>query len=236
MKDTHQLSHYIASLIGHEPSSYPLLYEALTHKSYAMEQNIWVKHNQRLEFLGDSILWLIIADKLYQEYTDFDEAQLTLYKVSLVREETLFRAAKNIGLDKRIIMGIGEEKKSSRDNPSIVGDALEALIGYIYRDFWINIAKEFVLAYIYPLKDTMELLWSKGRKSLLQEELQSSYKQLPTYEDFEIERNDAVNYVLYGSKVKLNDQILGTGSGSNKKKAQEDAAKNALENGLCKRE
>ena len=236
MKNIKQLSEYTVSLMGHEPHDYVLLYEAFTHKSYAMEQSKPIKHNQRLEFLGDSVLGLLIADQLYQDHSEFDESQLTLYKVSLVREETLFIAAKSIWLDQQIIMGVGEERKSSRNNPSIVGDALEAFIGYIYLDFWIDRAKKFILDYIYPLKHTIELLGSKGRKSLLQEELQSSHKKLPVYEDFEIERNDALNYVLYGSRVKLDDQLLATGRWSNKKKAQEDAAKNALENGLWKRE
>jgi len=91
-------------------------------------------HNQRLEFLGDSVLGLVIASELYKDHADFDEAQLTLWKISLVREENLYDVAKEIGLHNIILIGKGEEKKQGRDNPAILGDCLEALIGYVYLD------------------------------------------------------------------------------------------------------
>lgn len=225
----HQLITYITDLIGQKPSHISLLQEAFTHKSYAVEQKKKLSHNQRLEFLGDSILWLIIANQLYQDHPDFDEAQLTLYKISLVREECLYHVAKKIGVDQYIIMWLGEQKKDGRDNPAIVWDAMEALIGYIYLDFGFDIVKKFVLDYLYTQKDSLTLLWSKWRKSLLQEHLQWLYKKLPHYVDEEIERDDTRNHILYKSTVILDNQILGVGYGTNKKKAQEDAAKQIME-------
>lgn len=223
---------FIIDLIGYKPHHSWLYLESLTHKSYAKEQSKAVAHNQRLEFLGDSVLGLVIAGALYQDHPDYDEAQLTLFKISLVREECLYQVAKHIHLDRIIVIWIGEEKKWWRDNPAILGDGLEALIGYIYLDFWFDVARKFVLDYVYSQKSKIELVGSKSRKSLLQEHIQWLYKVLPVYIDTEHERDDARNYIIYKSTVMLDNQILAVGYGTNKKKAQEDAAKQAMETRL----
>jgi ribonuclease-3 len=206
-----------------------LLMEALTHTSYATESVKPIPNNQRLEFLGDSILGMTIATQLYLDNPHFDEAQMTLYKISLVREECLYEVGKSIGLDKVIFIGKGEERKEGRNNPSIVWDAVEALIGYIYLEFGIKTVSQFILKHVYSKKDTITLAWTKGYKSLLQEKIQSVYKKLPVYTEEIIEKDDKLNYVKYKSTVLLGDKELGVGYGTSKKKAQEDAAKNALE-------
>jgi ribonuclease-3 len=228
MKNAHQ---FIVSLLQNKDVTIDqsLLHQALTHKSYAVETTGIMRHNQRLEFLGDSVLGLIIANQLYLDHTNFDEAQLTLWKISLVREETLFDVAKEIDLDKHILIGKGEDRKWGRDNPAILWDALEALIGYIYVDLWYEIVRQFVLDHVYSKKNTIHLVWSKGWKSLLQEKLQELYKQLPIYHDEEVSRNDKTNFVEYQSTVYLEDRKLGEGRWSNKKKAQEEAARDAYE-------
>ncbi|MFA7284861.1 MAG: ribonuclease III [Candidatus Absconditabacterales bacterium] len=206
-----------------------LLLEALTHKSFATESTRPMLHNQRLEFLGDSVLGLVIASELYKDHADFDEAQLTLWKISLVREENLYDVAKEIGLHNIILIGKGEEKKQGRDNPAILGDCLEALIGYVYLDLGFEAAATFVLQYVYSKKHTIALVGSKSWKSLLQEKLQAQYKQLPVYINEEMERDDKLNYVKYKSTVVLGDKRLGVGYGSSKKRAEEEAAKLIVE-------
>jgi ribonuclease-3 len=220
---------YLQELVGKKPQNLALLTEALTHKSYETEHANIKVHNQRLEFLGDSVLGLIIANQLYTDHPDFDEAQMTLWKISLIREETLYEVAKEIWLDEHIMIGKWEERKSWRDNPAILGDALEALIAYVYLDFGYETATDFVLKYIYGKKHSIALMGSKSWKSLLQEKLQCEFKQLPVYINEEVERDDKTNYVKYKSTVVLGEKILGIGFGLNKKKAEDDAAKNCIQ-------
>lgn len=225
----HGLVEYIHTILpGYKVNDSALLLEAFTHKSFSTEASRPTPHNQRLEFLWDSVLGLIIAAQLYHDHPDFDEAQLTLRKISLVREENLYDVAKEIGIHALILIGKWEEKKQGRDNPAILGDCLEAFIGYIYLDLWFEAAKMFVLQYVYQKKNTMALVWSKSYKSLLQERLQADYKQLPVYINEEIERDDKLNYVQYKSTVVLGDKILWVGYGSSKKKAEEEAAKSII--------
>ena len=108
-----KLLSYTSSLLGLSTkiANEHLLLEAFTHKSYAIEHPEVIAHNQRLEFLGDSVLGLVVAGELYKDHPDFDEAQLTLWKISLVREENLFEVAKEIGLDQIILIWKGEERK-----------------------------------------------------------------------------------------------------------------------------
>lgn len=222
---------FVSWLISNLPDkvNLPLLYESLTHKSYAIEQKKPVLHNQRLEFLGDSILGLIIAHALYVDFPDFDEAQMTLWKISLVREENLYDVCKDIQLNEYLLLWAGEERKGWKDNPAILADALEAFIWYIYLDLGFEAAKEFVMKYVYVKKETIILVGNKSWKSLLQERIQWDHKTLPIYITEESERDDSQNYVLYKSTAKLWEKILWIGFGVNKKKAEEDAAKNSLE-------
>lgn len=220
---------YVQKIIWSTPTDKKRMLEAFTHKSYSAEQIQDTPNNQRLEFLGDSVLGLVVADQLYQDYPHYSEAEMTLRKISLIREETLCMVAKEIGLDMTILIGKWEEKKGGRSNPAILGDSLEALIGYLYIDFGYDVVQRFIVENIYSKKDSIQLAWSKPRKSLLQEKLQDLYKQLPLYRDEEIFRDDKKNLVEYKSTVYLWDQILGVGYGTNKKKAQEDAAKHCLD-------
>ena len=232
MITTKAVIQFIHTVVPDSPEdlNIPLLMEALTHTSYATESPKPIPDNQRLEFLGDSVLGMTIATQLYLDNPHFNEAQMTLYKISLVREECLYEVGKSIGLDKVIFIGKWEERKNGRDNAAILGDAVEALMGYIYLEFGIKTVSQFILKHIYSKKDTIELAGTKGYKSLLQEKIQSTHKKLPTYTEEIIEKDDKLNYVKYRSTVFLDDKDLGIGYGTNKKKAQEDAAKNALDN------
>ena len=206
-----------------------LLIQTFVNKTYSADKKN-IPHNQRLEFLGDAILGQIISYQLYLDHPIFEESDLTLRKIWLIREETLAKVARNIWLDRMILLGNGEEKKWWRDNNSILCDSVEAVIGYLYIDLWYEIAKAFVIKYIYSELPNIDLLDTKSYKWLLQELIQSKYKQLPIYKDEEIERDDKANYIKYSSKVIIDSKIIWSWYGTSKKKAQEDAAKDAYNN------
>ncbi len=205
-----------------------LLLQTFVNKTYSADNNN-IPHNQRLEFLGDAILGQIISYQLYKNFEKFEESDMTLRKIWLVREETLSKVAKKIWLDKMILLGNGEEKKWWRDNSSILCDSIEAVIGYLYIDLWYEVAKEFIIKYIYSELDNLDLMDTKSYKWLLQELIQSKYKKLPTYIEEEIERDDKINYIKYKANVLIHDKIIWSWYGTSKKKAQEDAAKSAYE-------
>ena len=127
-----------------------LLIQAFIHKSFAADYKNLTDHNERLEFMWDAILGAIISKLLYIQYPQMSEAELTLYKIALVREETLAKVAREIHLDKMLFISKGEEKSEWRKKDTIVADWLEALIWYIYIDLWIDKTEKFISKYIYP--------------------------------------------------------------------------------------
>ena len=202
---------------------------AFVHKSYAMDYTQELHHNERLEFLGDTILGAAIADKLYTNYPNDTEAQLTLYKITLVREETLALVAKEIKLGEYIFISNGEEKMNGREKLSILSDCLEALIWYIYHDLWYEEAFKFIIRHIYKKMECVEdLMPIKSYKSRVQELIQKEFKLLPTYKDEETKVDKTWNITQFTSHLSINDTLLSTGTGTSKKKAQEDAAKNYI--------
>lgn len=207
-------------------ADHDLLYQAFVNKTYSADKKN-LPHNQRLEFLGDAVLWQIISYQLYQDFPSFEESDLTLRKIWLVREETLAKIAKKIWLDKMILLGNWEEKKWWRDNSSILCDSVESIIWYIYIDLWYNQVRDFVIKYIYSELPNLDLLDTKSYRWLLQELIQSKYKKLPIYEEIEVERDDKKNYVKYRSQIYVDNNIIWSWYGTSKKKSQEDAAKNA---------
>lgn len=221
---------YLSSLdLSVEHISQPdLLKTALTHKSYAADFIADHPHNERLEFLGDSVLWLAINDLLYRELNDSEDI-LTLYKISLVRQDTLALVARQIGLDQHIIIGNGEERKWGRNNDAILSDCMEALLWWIYLDLGRESAYDFIHTHIYTLKDNLQVWPIKSYKSLIQEHVQSQHKTLPEYTDRELSRNDHRNEVIYETTIIINGEVAWVGTGSSKRKAQEEAAKEAYE-------
>lgn len=210
--------------IGYEFKDRKLLKRALTHSSYANEKGTGLD-NERLEFLGDSVLGFITAEHLFEHFKNKAEGDLTKKRAYAVCEKTLFEYAKKIGLGDMIFLGKGEEHTGGRTRPSVVSDAFEALIAAIYLDGGMEKAKAFVLPFIeIASEETPEF---KDYKSMLQEVLQKN----PT-EKFE--------YVLVGEdgpdhnkqftvEVLLNSNVIGRGKGSSKKRAEQAAAKSALE-------
>lgn len=202
---------------------------SFVHKSYASDFKEPYNHNERLEFVGDAVLWSVIAKSLFLSFPQMQESSMTLYKIALVREETLAIVAKKIWLNQCIFISKGEEKNNGRHKPSIISDALEALIGYIFIDLGYAEAEKFVQTYVYPEIQKIQNMPVKSYKTMAQEKIQKLYKTLPIYTDYEAEIDDKGNVLLYRSEISVEESVLATGTWTNKKKAQEDAAKNYYE-------
>ena len=201
----------------------------MIHKSFAADfrKSDAVPHNERLEFLGDSILWAHIASFLWSDYPDYAESKLTLMKITLVKESTLADMARKIGLWQQIMVGNGEEQTWWRDKNSVLSDCLEALIGYIRVVWGIEDTEKFVYDHIY-VHYSDDLLPQKTSKSLLQERCQKKYQVVPEYLIEEIEVSQNGNVELFKATVMINGEIYASADASSKKKAHEEAAKRSL--------
>lgn len=209
--------------------NYNLLVQSLTHKSYAADFSTQVPHNERLEFAGDAILGSIIATLLFVNHPEKSEADMTLYKIALVREEMLSLVAKNIGIDAVVLISKGEERSYGRQKDAILSDTLEAFIAYLAIDAWYDTAYDFVNRYVYSQIGTLSSLTVVSYKTQIQERSQKKYQELPVYIDSIHEQSDTGNVVIYRADIQINGKDIAYGYGPSKKKAQEDAAKNALE-------
>jgi ribonuclease-3 len=173
------------------------------------------------------VLGSAIATLLWHHHNDKTEAEMTLYKIALVREETLALVAKNIGIGDIVLISKGEEKSDGRNKASILSDTLEAFIGYIAIDMGYATAYTFIQQWIYSHIDRLQAGDVKSNKTKLQEYIQKSDKIIPHYVDH-IQDSSNNNVLMYRSDVFAGSQLLGSGYGTSKKKAQDDAASNAL--------
>ena len=204
-----------------------LLAEALTHPSLAYETQGPHFDNQRLEFLGDAVLQLILTRELFQTFPHLNEGTLTKLRSQLVSRPALQRYAQDIGLGEFLLMGKGEEISGGRSRPSTLADALEALVGAIYLDSDLAAAKRFVLslchAEIRNLDHNPDSLNPKGQ---LQEILQTEGAPSPVYTIVAQEGPDHCKSFL--ARVDWEGHTLGSGSGNSKKQAETNAAREAL--------
>lgn len=207
-----------------------LLLQALTHKTFAADYNDreCIEHNERLEFLWDSILWAHVASFLYKTYPQHPESQLTLLKIYLVKEATLAIIARRIWLWEQIFLGNWEEKSGGRDKDSILSDALEAFIAYLFLQWGESIAEVFIHAHVIPMIEEQPLP-TKSFKSKLQEYVQKHYQQLPEYTIVEKDVEESGNVLLYEAAVSVQWKHCWRWVGASKKKAQESAAQQAFE-------
>ena len=194
------------------------------HKSYAADFKVITSHNERLEFLGDSILWACVAKLLFLKHPEMSESTMTLYKIALVREETLALAAKKIWLNQQLFISKWEENNNWREKETILWDAFEALLWYLYIDFGPDEVLNFVEKYLYPFMDNISTHPVKSYKTLVQEIVQRNIKQIPTYRETEAEVDKKWNVLLYKSELFINNEKVAEWTGINKKKAQEAAA------------
>ena len=212
-------------IIGYSFKKKNLLKTALTHSSYANEQGGDLKYNERLEFLGDSVLGIITAEYLFKNHKDFPEGELTKVRAALVCEKALFEFAKQIHLGEFLFLGKGELHTGGRNRPSILADAFEALIAAIYLDGGMKQAKSFVLRFITTAQEqAIEL--NTDYKTKLQEIIQKNPEERIEYATIgETGPDHDKRFIVV---VKLNSNIIGRGEGRSKKQAEQFAAREAL--------
>jgi len=213
----------IQTILDYQFKHLDLLEQALTHRSYSRNNN-----NERLEFLGDSVLNLVISQHIYQRQPEADEGELSRIRSSLVKQEALARVARDIGLGDFIYLGGGELKSGGFRRSSILSDTLEAIIGAIYLDSGFESAQTTVLFlyrdYLRALPDTDTL---KDAKTRLQEYLQSRQFDLPKYTVTKTTGKSHDQVFTVTCSVELL-QLQSSGTGSSRKKAEQEAAKKTL--------
>lgn len=211
--------------IGYHFQNRALLDMALCHSSYANEHKIpRSKNNERLEYLGDAVLELVVSDFLYHTKEDVPEGKLTRLRASIVCEPTLYLCAKQFDLGAYLYLGKGEDATGGRKRPSIVSDAMEALIGAIYLDGGFTSAKEFIHRFILQNIDHLQLFFDS--KTILQELIQQLYHTEVTYE--ELGESGPDHNKTFDVQVLQGGQILAKGSGHTKKAAEQEAAYQAI--------
>ena len=211
--------------IGYHFKNPQLLSRALTHSSYANEYNLAAGDNERLEFLGDSVLGFITAEYLFSNHRDFPEGELTKLRAYAVCETSLYSYAQEIELGKYLKLGKGEERTGGRERPSVLSDAFEAVIAAIYLDGGIDEAKKFVLRFVVPYVEAKPTF--KDYKTMLQEVVQQNHGEALEY--VLVSESGPDHNKRFEIEVHLNSNVLGRGVGGSKKKAEQNAAKEALE-------
>jgi len=206
-----------------------LLEQALVHSSYLNENpDFGLPSNERLEFLGDAILDFIVAERLYREFPKLPEGELTEIRASLVCRETLAEIASSLKIGDWLLLGQGEETSGGRTRQSNLANAMEALIGAIYLDQGLAKTRKFVLRQLKPfLKRVKYGEISPNYKALLQELIQSKEHLTPTYHLVAATGPDHDKQFIV--EVLVESEILGQGTGRNKKTAEMQAAKSAWE-------
>ncbi len=198
---------------------------AFVHKSFAADYKKKYEHNERLEFLGDGILWAVINKFLYIDHPDLPESRLTLYKIAFVREEMLAEVARDIDLGKHLFISNGEEKMWGRTKDSLLSDALEAIIGAIFLDLGIEQVEQFIKRHLYIKFEKINTDPVKSYKTMIQELVQKRHKALPEYRDTPEETSATWNVTKYKSEIFVIEDKQSEGFWPSKKKAQEAAAK-----------
>jgi len=216
----------IQKVMGFDFENLSLLYRALCHTSYVHEKNQVsenIKSNERLEFLGDAIVGLIIVEELFKRYPDTAEGDLSKAKAVLASETVLSRVAKKIDLGRYLFLGRGELHSGGRNRDSILADAVEALCGALFLDRGLDYVRDFLLEVISPyIKEVMdEKLWI-DYKTKLQEITQSEYKLLPEYHLLEV--SGPPHNPLFIMEVMIMNRTYGIGKGKTKKEAEQEAA------------
>lgn len=214
--------------IGVEFRSKLLLETALTHRSYLNEHRSVQEHNERLEFLGDAVLELIVSDFLYTKYPQRAEGELTSFRSALVKTDSLAQTARNLEIGKYIRLSKGEEDSGGREKDYLLANAFEAVLGAIYLDKGYDTCKTFISRTLIPkIEEIVEYRLDIDNKTKIQELAQSVHKTTPTYEVVKEEGPD--HDKIFTVVVKLENKIVGQGTGSSKQKAEEQAAKEGIE-------
>ena len=217
---------------GHQFKNINLLKEALTHRSYLNENPSWGKdflssHNERLEFLGDAVLELIVTEVLFKDYPNSAEGELTSIRSALVNYQMLADVSREIVLSDYILLSRGEAKDTGKARDVILANAFESLIGAIYLDGGYEAAGKFINSFVMKrVAEVMEKELYRDPKSFLQEIIQEKMKITPTYDVISEKGPDHAKVFRVG--VYFGDQLITEGEGLSKQEAEVEAAKNAL--------
>jgi len=211
--------------INYDFKNKALLREALTHRTYAVENSLSYD-NQRLEFLGDAVLEIILSEYLFQLYPEAQEGELTKMRSAMVNQNSLATLARNIELGAFMITGKGEKESGGSDRASTLSDLFEALIGAIYLDANLKTVKEFILELVKKeFPEPQELLLDLNPKGILQEYSQKKWNEPPVYNILSVNGPD--HAPVFTVEVTV-DQTSTSGTASSRKQAEIEAAKNAI--------
>lgn len=214
-------------VIGYKFRNRKLLSQALSHSSYANEKKRPGGSNERLEFLGDSVLSIVVSSYLYENLTNVAEGELTKLRASLVCEKSLHKFAQQIELGKYLLLGKGEENTGGRERPSILADAFEAVIAAIYIDGGLEAAAKHILRFLPEDIEHQKKPAFNDFKTILQEVVQKNPEEKVEYILVSEEGPD--HNKSFVVEVFLNSNVIGKGRGKSKKEAEQMAAREALE-------
>jgi ribonuclease-3 len=205
-----------------------LLTEALTHRSYLNEFPDWrLPHNERLEYLGDAVLELIVSEELFQKFPKYPEGQLTVLRAALVNYQTMAKIAEEVGLEDFILMSRGERKDTGKAREVILANAIEAVIGAMYLDQGLEKTRSFVKKFVMVhLDEVLKTRSYRDAKSELQEKIQETMRLTPNYKM--IEESGPAHRRVFKMGVYFGDKLITEGEGASKQEAELEAAKNAL--------
>ncbi|MDR0946286.1 MAG: ribonuclease III [Ruminococcus sp.] len=213
--------------IGYTFKNKKLLENALSHSSYANEKS--TRSNERLEFLGDSVLSLIVSEELFKRYKGITEGDLSKIRAALVCESSLNDFAAKISLPEAMLLGIGEERRGGRGKPSMIADAFEAVLAAIYLDAGFETAKKYLLPFL-PKDPEKAVLTNSciktDYKTIFQEIIQGNREERITYHI--VSEEGPPHNRIFKAEIRLNSNVLATGEGRSKKSAEQEAAKEAL--------
>lgn len=200
--------------------------EAFTHASYANESHFVHKDYERLEFMGDAVLQLFVSEFLFQLFLDVPEGTLTTLRSKLVREESLARFSKELGLGELLYLGVGEEKSGGRTRESVLANIFESFIGALYLDCGKDEVLKILEQTIFKHVNDLDYDDITDYKTTLQELIQADQRRTVTYEL--LETSGPSNAPEFKVAVMMDDMCLGVGKGTSKKRAEQQAAKDAL--------
>ena len=204
-----------------------LLEQAFTHRSYLNEVKKRVESNERLEFLGDSILSFLVSSHIYKLYPSFQEGELTNLRSLLINTHMLYEVAKELDLGTHLLLSKGEEASGGRENKTLLANTFEALTGALFLDQGLDRTKRFIEEVLFTRIHKIQEQGLKDPKSLLQEIIQERNKIAPSYKIINEEGPDHAK--LYTIGVYIKEKLLSLGVGSSKQEAEKNAAKKALD-------
>ncbi|WP_041138567.1 ribonuclease III [Beduini massiliensis] len=200
--------------------------EAFTHASYVNERREMINDYERLEFMGDAVLQLYVSDFLFKKFPNESEGQLTTHRAKLVREESLARFARELGIGEVLFLGVGEEKNGGRDRESVLANVYESFIGAVYLDVGSKYARKILEETIYKHANDLDYEDITDYKTKLQELIQADTRKTVNYEL--LNTSGPSNAPEFEIAAMMDDMCLGVGKGTSKKRAEQKAAQDAL--------